>query len=79
MRREIGDLKTYMSIWPGHLSCIAQLILAISYNLKASSNAVKVMSYNYSLQQYAPELVQFVAKGMNLAQKLPRVSNGTAE
>jgi chromatin structure-remodeling complex subunit RSC9 len=38
-----------------------------------------VMTFNYSLRAYTPELVQFVSKGMNMAHKLPRMANGSAD
>jgi chromatin structure-remodeling complex subunit RSC9 len=38
-----------------------------------------VMTYNYSLRHYTPEFIQYVSKGIGMAHKLPRLTNGTSE
>lgn len=38
-----------------------------------------VMTYNYSLRHYTPEFIQYISKGIGIASKLPRLTNGTAE
>ncbi|KAF2670386.1 hypothetical protein BT63DRAFT_400621 [Microthyrium microscopicum] len=38
-----------------------------------------VVTFNWSLRHYTPEFMQYVSKGMEMAHKLPRLSNGSNE
>jgi chromatin structure-remodeling complex subunit RSC9 len=37
------------------------------------------VTFNWSLRHYTPEFMQYVSKGMDMAHKLPRLSNGSSE